>query len=382
VHGLLWTLVLWLTAWCPVRADDQRAKQLFDAGVAAGSADRWDEAASQLEASLREADKPATRYNLVLAYHELKRPIELARHALAFLREPGVGGREDARALAGELFDQAKRALAVLDVGALPTDATLSVDGQPPEVTNGPSIYVSPGGHVLEARFTQAAPERVELVLSAGESRPWPREASLAAHTLTVPMRAQAGNEPPVQPARAIDDDRFSIRLIRQRAARSMGVTGAALTVAGVACLWLTDERGDRLARGGIEGTEIRGYFDEVDRYWRSSRAVMPLGFAGGALMAAAVLTGNRARRTGSVAWSVASLVAGSLALGAGAYLLIRKPAQVIPDTEVDRPSRQAGSLLIGAASPMITYGFAYLGQRRREVRVGLSGVASLRLGW
>lgn len=376
----LCALVIWLCASLEARADDEQAKQRFEAGFQAAAERRWDEAAAQFEASLRESDKPAVRFNLILVYHELERPLELARHALAFLAGADSDERKSARVRAGELLAEAKRALAALDTATLPQGTQLWIDGAAPGVRDGALLYVLPGVHVLEAEVDQRR-ERVTLSLRAGEvsawpltPRPQPQPASMAAAPTTTPALASD----PSTPLRDVPSD----NALRKWTVWSAGVAGAALFVSAGACLGKSYARGNALAADGIEGSEAPGYLDEVDHYRNAFHAIVPLALSGGVLMAGAILIGNRATRVGSLTWSIASMLAGAAALGVGTYLVIREPSALIPTSEVVRPSRQAGGLLLAASLPLASYGVGYLVSSRRDVRLGLSGLSSLRVSW
>jgi hypothetical protein len=70
-------LIVALSAVVPARADDVQG--------------RWTDAVSSFEASLAGSPKPATRFNLVISYRALRRPVDVVRHAWAFLEEnPGL----------------------------------------------------------------------------------------------------------------------------------------------------------------------------------------------------------------------------------------------------------------------------------------------------
>jgi tetratricopeptide (TPR) repeat protein len=54
-------------------ADLERARVLFDQGIAAGEEGHWEEAVEHFRASRQIADRPSTVYNLAVAYEELGR---------------------------------------------------------------------------------------------------------------------------------------------------------------------------------------------------------------------------------------------------------------------------------------------------------------------
>jgi hypothetical protein len=383
VRWLLTLALCWMLSGS-AHADDS-AKQRFDEGIAAAAAGRLEEAVEQLEASLRASDKPATRYNLVVAYQALGRPLELARHALAFLALPVQAGRESARARVEELLGPARLQLAQLDMTEAPAEASLEVIAGPAPVVDGTRWYLLPGVQALQVR---AGPYRAtrELDLRAGQVVRWAELVPEASAPVVAPgvaiqathatyAEANVGRVPP-------PDDALTLGLVRKRAAWTLGVVGAGLAVAGATCMWVTVRRGDDLADGGIEGSSEPGYFTASDRYWNAFNAVMPLAFTGGALMAGAIPVGGRIAQRGSLAWAIGTLTVGAALLGVGSYWLIRQPDALIETTDLERPSRQAGSLMIAAGLPLATYGIAFLVQYRRSVHVALRGVSGVRVTW
>jgi hypothetical protein len=381
----LCALFLCMAGLLPARADEARARQQFELGVAAIDANRWEDAAKLLEASLADEERAATRFNLILAYHELGRPLEVARHALHFLSAAMAPGKESSRAKAEELLARALRELAILDTSLLPAGSALQIDAAPPALTAGASIYLLPGTHRLRLQLAEGRSEQGEVTLSAGESRSWPRSAPAleppappAVVTVSVkPARRHAEARSPEPVAR---DN--SLASARTYAAPAMAGLGVALALAASGCLWLSQVRANDLARSGVEGSEKRGYVSASERYHRGLDAVIPLAFVGGALMAGAVVTSTRLTQRGSFAWSIASVVAGGALLVAGTFLLARDPGDVVPGTGMERPARSAGSLLAAAGLPFTTYGVVFLVTNKRRVQLDLTGLANARLRW
>ncbi len=376
-------LLLWLlTAGQTARADDEVARQRFESGVAASEEARWQDAAYDFEASLSESDRPATRFNLILAYQQLGRPLDVVRHALQFLAEQQGAGREEARSKVAATLAEAKRQVAVLNVAALPSESELRVNGHVPALLVAGNVYLLPGVHHLELRLGQAIQETIEITLSAGQELPWPRlgrrdvEPTSAGAPRTAAPLAPLARRPM---DRAATDSPLAV--VRNRAAWTLGSVGAALAVAAGACLIVADRRSDRLRDSGVARTQEAGYFDALDRYWTSVDSVMPLAFSGGVLMASAILVGERVTRRGSLAWSVASLAAGAALVGVGTFWLVREPHHVIPGTDIERPSRQGGSLLFSAGLPLITYGAAFPIVHRRGRRLS-AGLSTVRFAW
>lgn len=145
--------------------------------------------------------------------------------------------------------------------------------------------------------------------------------------------------------------------------------------------MWATVRRGNDLAEGGIEGTQESGYLSATDRYAALSYAATSLALSGGVLMASAIAVGVHIQPRGSLAWGISALTAGAALLGVGAYFAIREPDVLIETTELYGPSRHAGSLLIGAALPLIAYGVVVL-PRRRPLHLALRGISQVRVTW
>lgn len=367
------------------RADDALARQRFETGVAAAAGGHWQEAAESLEESLSHRDKPATRFNLAVVYHELHQPLEVARHALPFLALPADAAHEPERAQIAAMLSEAKQELACLDLSGAPRGVLVKVDGASSSVADGPSVFVLPGRRVLEIIADAVPRATIVISLGAGQVVPW----AILEHEIAV--RATAASDPPpvanpqpvVTQSQVSTDHTISLRLLRKRTAWSMGVVGAALAVAAGACMWTTIERGHDLSDAGTDGTDEPGYILDAERYLSTFRAVIPLALTSGTLMAGAIPVGAEISRRGSLGWSIAALSVGAALLGVGAYWLIREPSRLIDTVDdLDRPSRQAGSLLVAGGLPLTTYGVAFLVQRRRPLRLALHGISRATLSW
>src|SRR5689334_18648551 len=111
-----WLCLVGLAVSWPMRAvhaqdepDPVAAKQLFEQGVAAAANKDWEVAAGLFDESLRRAEHPATRFNLLLANDELGRSLEVVRHAWAFLDLPETESRPEARVQVRDLLERATR---------------------------------------------------------------------------------------------------------------------------------------------------------------------------------------------------------------------------------------------------------------------------------
>jgi hypothetical protein len=350
---------VWLMAF-GVRADEAQARELFGAGAQAMLERNWSQAVRLLEASLAHKDKPACRFNLVVANREIERPLEVARHALAFLATVEGRSHSEETAEVRTFLAAAQRELVTLQLEGLPLGAQPTIDDAPPRVSDGSRIYELPGRHRLELWLGERQLESIEIELSAGAVQPWPRVRSLRASAESATTGDE--REAPVTAGRpqtgaANLPHEAPMRLsgtTRKKLAWTLGLTGAATGLAALASYGYVARRADALR--SLDASEPGYTTTAADRYGRAKNSVMPLAFTSGALMASATALVEHKPRA-ALAVSIAALVAGLAATGVGAVLLARTPAILIEDTEVTRPSREAGSLCVGAALPLLTYG-------------------------
>jgi hypothetical protein len=346
----LWGLALVLCAAAGVRADDALARERFEQGVRAASEGRWEEAKQFLEASLRESDVPATRYNLIVANQQLGSPLELVRHALAFLAAPSSPAQAELRGSVQELLDAATSALAVVSIEALPPDAQLTIDGSAPAVLHAGRAYLVPGRHRFELRRANASIEAAEADLAAGDTVPWPRAPAPAALPPPVEEAPQVAPSEPHAPPLP--------RSVRPRAsAWGLGIAGAISGLTAIGLYAAAEYRGRQLPESDMAAD---GYVPAADRYSRLKYTIMPFAFLGGALLASAVAADTAHARRGSMAWAIASLGFGAAMLVAGAVLVAVKPPALVEDTDLRTLSRERGSLLLSGSFPLISYGVTF----------------------
>lgn len=346
-------------------ADAELAKQEFEQGVALAAEKRWEEAASHLEDSLREEERPAARFNLIIAYDKLSRPLEVIRHALSFLALPDDGARSVARAQAAKLMERASTQLAILTTSALPSDAVIRIDGSAP-MRDGSRVYVTPGFHRLEARGAGLL-ESIELQLSAGQRMPWPRQ----------------GFAPPAQPepkaaTRLTEIDATttgSSRLLRVRRgiALGFGISGALLGLATLTSYGLAHRLENKLANAA----SVSGFTDNFERYLHLQNTLIPLSVSAGLTMATAVAVGPRANRRRHWGWSLASLAAASAVLGVGVSMMVRDAGN-IPGTRIPMLRPYAGSVLASASLPLFSFGVvsSYGADKRTAFSISPTGVS------
>jgi hypothetical protein len=369
-------LVLLSTVSVVARADEGRARQLFTEGLKAAARNDWLEAVRLLEASVEQADKPASRYNLVIASQELKRPLEVARHATAFLTmAEGSAHTAEVAEVRADL-EQALRELAVLLLQGLPAGVQLRVDDAAPRVADEARVVVLPGLHRLELRLEERPLESIEIELRAGAVQAWPRVAKRAEPAVAVPGAPEVPPDPG-QPGPVLSGAEGSTRAppaavgtsaresgasrpaplpawpVKRKLAWSLGMVGAAIGIGAISSYAYALRRADELEDFDPASA---GYRDLVRAYRRSAVAVYSLALSGGVLMAgAAALAPHKPR--GVLAVSITTLVLGLTALGAGLALVVRAPKELVEDSTVYRPTREAGALLLGASLPLLSYG-------------------------
>lgn len=374
-------LVVATTRWCHADVSASApGREAFEAGVAATSRSAWREAATAFEASLRDADRPATRFNLVLVYAELHEALEVAKHALVFLRLPEEPSRSGAREKVVDALKTATDSLAVLTTDSLPTTVTLHVDGEAPTVMDDERrIYLRPGEHRLEAVLNDAPAELVTLKLSAGQTTSWPRvtqQAVTGAVDLSMPAERtgpSAAPEPASSPsmqashvAPSVPQLRLDARdpsRIRRALAWSFGVGGALTAAAGGVTYGLLVRKARRFE---AMAPENEGFVSAGKEYQHTQNLVAPLALIGSASIVGAIMIAPRSAcwRHPAIGWS--TIVASTGLVVAGSFLAIRTPDN-LGETSLEAPSRQAGSLLLASAFPLFTAGLKSIWQSPSE---------------
>jgi hypothetical protein len=356
------------------------AKQLFEQGVVAAANKDWAVATGLFEESLRHAEHPATRFNLVLANDELQRSLEVVRHAWAFLDLAETESRPEARVQVRELVERATRALAVLDMEALRDKAELSVDGHPPQVVHGTLVYLLPGAHVLETRRPGQLVQKAELTLEAGQSGDWPNgNTNASAESPPTPVPSANAQLAPVRVAAPVEAHTQKLETLRYRAAWTVGGVAAASAVAAVALYAAAKLRGEDLAR---EGSSAAGYPGNADHYGALKNAVAPLAIGSGVLMAGAIALGPRLTQGKSLGWGVAAIASGAALVGLAGAWFAHGPRPLVEGTPVESPVVQAGCLWLGASLPLMTYGVSLLIARARRRPSAEHSFSPLKVVW
>lgn len=145
----------------------ERARALFNEGIALGDEERWLEAAKKFRAALRLKDSPAVRYNLASALYEADRWLVASAELERIVEHEEAP--EDLKQRARELLDEIERESARLTVQVLGSSAgvRVRVDDQVLAPAQwGKAVRVSPGHHEVSAELDRAAVD-----VEAGQSR-------------------------------------------------------------------------------------------------------------------------------------------------------------------------------------------------------------------
>lgn len=190
MRSLAFVLVLVIAA--PADAQDaRRARALFEQGVAAASAERWEEAIDRFRRSFELVERPATAFNLAVALDRIgDAPGANAALDDYFRVAPADDPRRaDANALRQDL---AARAPVELTLSVQPPDAIVEIDGQARDETGAERTYaLAPGTHTLTVRAEGYATEMLQVEAIAGTPL-------VRAVDLSVPVGAAA--QPPSAP--------------------------------------------------------------------------------------------------------------------------------------------------------------------------------------
>ncbi|GAB5541041.1 MAG: tetratricopeptide repeat protein [Sandaracinaceae bacterium] len=129
--------------------DEERARGLFEDGVAAGDEGDWATAVARFRASLALRASPVVAYNLASALVRVGRPEQarLQLDALLADSETDARVRQSARTLLEEVEAQLGRVR--LEVESQPP-LQISVDGEPVDARPAVELHLAPGTHAIE----------------------------------------------------------------------------------------------------------------------------------------------------------------------------------------------------------------------------------------
>ncbi len=147
--------------------DMNRARTLFEEGVEAAQAERFEQAVQLFRDSLAIVERPSTLFNLALALESLGRFGESARVLDQYTRSAGArdASRRDAEALRTRLAAR----VAIVTVRVTPPNAVLELDGEPvPGDGAVRELSVDPGAHTLSATAPGHRAETAPINVQAG----------------------------------------------------------------------------------------------------------------------------------------------------------------------------------------------------------------------
>ncbi|WP_437877607.1 PEGA domain-containing protein [Sorangium sp. So ce513] len=209
---LLWTLSVAIALLAPVagaqpaapRAEAQesdalteRARQLFEDGVKAAKAGKWDDAHAAFLAAWAIKPHYQIASNLGVTSLRVGKPREAAEYLTLYLREaPATKVQE--RQLAEASLQEARAQIATVTLRVAPDGAEVTVDGK--SVGRAPiadPVFLDPGRHEIGAKLDGYVPEARPVEATAGGTEGVVLELKRAPE----PSAARAGAGPDVPPA-------------------------------------------------------------------------------------------------------------------------------------------------------------------------------------
>jgi hypothetical protein len=154
----------------PTSISDTRAVELYNAGVEAAKAGRWEQAQASFLAAWRLKEHGQIAANLGRAEMMVGKHRDAAEHLAYFLRE-ATAVADDERTKAQEMLKEVRQKIGTLLLTVNREGADLFVDG----VAVGKSplsheIFVEPGRRTFVARLQGFSPTEVSLDVTAGSS--------------------------------------------------------------------------------------------------------------------------------------------------------------------------------------------------------------------
>ncbi len=155
----------------PDKGPEERARLLFEQGVEAAGARRWDEAERFFSQSASIVERPSALFNRAIALIELKRGLEAMAVVDRWLAIASGATPAEAQE-AAELRRQAEALLATLVLNVQPPDARIEINGASSPVS-GPrrTLRLDPGGSELLVQADGYRAIRGRLELSPGGTK-------------------------------------------------------------------------------------------------------------------------------------------------------------------------------------------------------------------
>jgi hypothetical protein len=157
------------TAVAQQQAPTERARRLFEEGLALAQSDRWAEALSAFRRSAELVSRPSTSYNIANALYRLDRPVEGLEELDRYDAMPEVKRSESARARSAALRPLMQRAVGEAQLLITPSGAEVFVDGRPIEGSGAQRrIPLNPGSHSIRVTHAGYEADRREIEVSRG----------------------------------------------------------------------------------------------------------------------------------------------------------------------------------------------------------------------
>lgn len=135
-----------------VAETQERARRLFEKGLALSRSDRWAEALSEFRRSAKLAPRASTSYNIANALYRLDRPVEGLAELDSYDKMPEVLNSEVARVRGETLRELLEGAIGEVRLAITPADAQVFIDGRLSTAT-GPDrlLRLNAGAHSIRA---------------------------------------------------------------------------------------------------------------------------------------------------------------------------------------------------------------------------------------
>lgn len=193
----------------------ERARELFEEGVALAKSERWAEALSAFRGSAKLVPRPSTSYNIANALYRLDRPVEGLEELDKFEAMTEVLLNKAARERGAALRKLLESAVAEVRLAFTPVDADVFVDGRPLAGTGFErKIRLNPGLHSIRITHDGYKTSLREVRVGRGGRQahtialqPLTRAAPLAA-AVAPPSVSLKPNEGSASSGGAKEDDR------------------------------------------------------------------------------------------------------------------------------------------------------------------------------
>jgi hypothetical protein len=229
-------LAMLLAGALPLRAEapQEQARALFEQGLTASDARRWDEAAALFQRSRELVERPSTLFNLVVVLHRLGRFREGLDAGSAYLRSAGAETGER-RAEVDRLLSEMQLAVGSLRLRVQPRGARVVLDGV--TLAEPHALALDPGTHVLLVSAQGHESERRELVVERG-GRYTLEITLLPESTRSLPPVAVVSDDQAALPGSDVSKPGSTRR--ERRIRRVLWTAGTLLVAGGLAALIVT----------------------------------------------------------------------------------------------------------------------------------------------